>query len=227
MRLEHDLSKTPSLKQQAYDILLDMITSGELKPGMRLTEEGLSKMLNISRAPIREALNMLERDGFTKIIPRCGTIVTNISKNDLMDVWKCRLALEPFAAREATPYIPKEELTNCLIDLNKLESEPYDYNKYVASDLEVHDLYCRHLKNTYMQSFLNKLNIHSARLRWFNELQPDSIDLTHDAIQEHKEIILAFLSRDPEAVYDAMHKHIQNSYTRLISTFPEEEQKEQ
>ena len=77
-----------------------------------------------------------------------------------------------------------------------------------------------------MQSFLNKLNIHSARLRWFNELQPDSIDLTHDAIQEHKEIILAFLSQDPDAVYNAMHKHIQNSYTRLISTFPEEERQE-
>lgn len=224
MSSEHDLSKTPSLKQQAYEILLNMITSGELKPGIRLTEEGLSKMLNISRAPIREALNMLERDGFTKIIPRCGAIVTDISKKDLLDVWKCRLALEPFAAKEAAPFIPKEELTNCLISLNKLETEPYDYSKYVASDLEVHELYYRHLTNTYMQSFLHKLNIHSARLRWFNELQPDSIDLTKDAIQEHKEIILAFLSGDPDEVYKSMQKHIENSYTRLVSTFPEDQQ---
>lgn len=224
MSAEHDLSKTPSLKQQAYEILLNMITSGELKPGIRLTEEGLSKMLNISRAPIRETLNMLERDGFTKIIPRCGAVVTDISKKDLLDVWNCRLALEPFAAKEATPYIPKEELTNCLISLNKLETEPYDYSKYVASDLEVHELYYRHMTNTYMQSILHKLSIHSARLRWFNELKPDSIELTREAIQEHKEIILAFISGNADDVYASMHKHIKNSYTRLVSTFPEDQE---
>lgn len=67
-----NLGAQPSLKQLAYETLQRQIINGQLQPGSRLTEEELSRSMSISRAPIREALNMLERDGFTKIIPRRG-----------------------------------------------------------------------------------------------------------------------------------------------------------
>ena len=65
-----NFGSSPSLKQLVYDNLKERIIQGELKPGTRLREEDLSTDMNISRAPIREALNMLERDGFTTIVPR-------------------------------------------------------------------------------------------------------------------------------------------------------------
>ena len=106
MTTKFDIAANPSLKQLVYEKLQQMIIRGELKPGERLTEEDLSQAMNISRAPIREALNMLERDGFTKIIPRKGAIVAEVSVKDSLDIWKCRLALEPFAAKEACRNIP-------------------------------------------------------------------------------------------------------------------------
>ena len=78
-----DFSSSPSLKQLVYDNLKERIINGELKPGTRLREEDLSTEMNISRAPIREALNMLERDGFTMIVPRKGAIVAEVMKEDI------------------------------------------------------------------------------------------------------------------------------------------------
>lgn len=223
MNTGHNLGETPSLKQQAYDTLLQMMVSGELKPGTRLTEEELTKTLNISRAPIREALNMLERDGFAKIVPRKGTAVTEVSRKDLKDIWTCRLALEPFAAREALPNIPREKLTDCIISLNRLESEPFDYEKYVASDLAVHDLFYQYLDNSYMQTILNNLQTHSLRVRWLNEAQLMDTELMTGSVRDHKAIILACLEGDPEKVYNEVYTHVKNSLDRILAVFPEED----
>ena len=152
-----NLGSKPSLKQLVYDNLRDQIIQGKLEPGMKLTEDDLAQSMNISRAPIREALNMLERDGFAKIIPRKGAVVAGISRKDAADIWSCRIALEPVAAREALPHIPREELEAALEHAVEIESTPYSFEKYVASDLEVHGLYYTHLDNEYMKSILNNL----------------------------------------------------------------------
>ena len=88
----------------------ERIINGELKPGTRLREEDLSTEMNISRAPIREALNMLERDGFTMIVPRKGAIVAEVMKEDIKYIWEMRALLEPYAAKESVKSIPPERL---------------------------------------------------------------------------------------------------------------------
>ena len=79
-----------SLKEMVYENLRNQIITGKLAPGMRLPEEELSRAMNISRAPIREALNMLHRDGFATIIPRRGAIVSLITPEDIRDNWEMR-----------------------------------------------------------------------------------------------------------------------------------------
>ena len=116
-----NLGSKPSLKQLVYENLQNMIVQGKLEPGEKLIEDDLAQAMHISRAPIREAISMLERDGFVRIIPRKGAIVAEVSEKDAMDIWKCRLALEPFAAREAMPHIPTEELEAALKRISKIE----------------------------------------------------------------------------------------------------------
>ena len=202
MTTKFDIAANPSLKQLVYEKLQQMIIRGELKPGERLTEEDLSQAMNISRAPIREALNMLERDGFTKIIPRKGAIVAEVSVKDSLDIWKCRLALEPFAAKEACRNIPKDKVAMALVHIQELERQ-YDFEKYIASDLEVHELYYTYLDNPYMLTILNNLKAHSIRMRWLQENQ-------------HQEILEAFLHDDENGAYAAVQEHIRNSSTRLF-----------
>ena len=211
-----NLGSKPSLKQLVYENLQNMIIRGELEPGSKLTEDELAQSMNISRAPIREALNMLERDGFTKIIPRKGAIVAEVTVKDARDIWKCRLALEPFAAREALPNIPREEMEAALAHLNELETHSYSFKDYVDSDLEVHALYTKHLDNEYLKSILHNLKAHSTRVRWVKEAKNAHSARSYDTILEHKAIVEAFLSGDGDLVYIRVREHLQKSADRLL-----------
>ena len=156
-----DLGNRPSLKQLVYENLQRRISQGELEPGTKLTEENLAQSMNISRAPIREALSMLERDGFVRILPRKGAVVAEATRKDVEDLWQFRIALEPFAAREAAPNIPEDEIQLALDHVTALQAKPYTFEQYMASDLEVHALYYRHLDNDYMKAVLDNLKAHS------------------------------------------------------------------
>jgi len=211
-----NLGSKPSLKQLVYENLQNMIIRGELEPGSKLTEDDLAQSMSISRAPIREALNMLERDGFTRIIPRKGAIVAEVTPKDAQDIWTCRLALEPLAAREALPNIPRQELEAALAHLEEMENNPYSFENYVDSDLEVHALYCKYLDNEYLKNILNNLKAHSTRVRWIKEAKNHRSVSSYTSIQEHKAIVEAFLSGDGDLVYERVRAHLQRSADRLL-----------
>lgn len=211
-----DLGSQPSLKQLVYENLQSKIIQGELAPGTKLTEEELAQSMNISRAPIREALNMLERDGFTKIITRKGAVVAEMTRKDAVDIWKCRIALEPFAAREALPNIPPQDIQTALAHIETLEKNAYTFDDYVASDLEVHGLYYNNLSNEYMRSILNNLKAHSVRVRWIKEVKHKNSDQSQISIREHRKILEALQSNNPDAVFSTVKEHIEKSAERLF-----------
>ncbi len=211
-----DLGIQPSLKQLVYENLQGKIIQGDLAPGTRLTEDDLAQSMNISRAPVREALNMLERDGFVKIITRKGAVVSKMTLKDATDIWTCRAALEPVAAREALPDIPRKDMETAMSHIEALERNDFRFDDYVASDLEIHGLYYNNLKNEYMKSILNNLKAHSIRVRWLKELKQSNSDQSRISIREHRDILEAMLANDPQAVYDTVHAHIEKSARRLF-----------
>ncbi|MFE7423498.1 GntR family transcriptional regulator [Rhodococcus sp. NPDC057529] len=93
------LSGDVPLPKQIYAIIRERIISGEYPPGSRLRERELSQELDVSRVPLREALPLLESDGFIQILPRRGAVVTQLSLRDIEELFDLRLALEPYAAR--------------------------------------------------------------------------------------------------------------------------------
>lgn len=216
MLQEVDLGNRPSLKQLVYDNLQHRIIQGELEPGTKLTEESLAQSMNISRAPIREALSMLERDGFVRILPRKGAIVVEATRKDVEDLWQFRVALEPFAAREAAPNIPIEEIKLALEHVCQLQEKPYSFEQYMASDLEVHALYYRYLDNDYMKAVLDNLKAHSMRVRWIREIRHWGNCDSTASIAEHRVILEALLGQDPQQVFDSVEMHIKNSAARLL-----------
>lgn len=219
MNKKYDIGEKPSLKQVVYDNLQKSIIQGELKPGSRLTEDELTQAMNISRAPIREALNMLDRDGFVKIIPRKGVVVADVTLKDIIDIWNCRLALEPFAAREAFHNIPEEKIRLAMKHIEELKKEPSDFTKYMESDLEVHELYYCYLDNEYMKTLLFNMKKHSMRMRWLEEKAHRDMESIEASIKEHELILEAMLGDFEELVFYAVQRHISNSAERLKNSF--------
>ena len=213
-----DFGSNPSLKQLAYDNLKQRIISGELKPGYRLREEDLSAEMNISRAPIREALNMLERDGFTTIVPRKGALVSEVLKEDIRYIWEMRALLEPYAARLSARYIPEETIAEVEGKLLKVMDHPNDLAQYVNSDLEVHQRLVDYVQNRFLKSTLENMKAHSLRIRWAAEYDNEKTQagIVEAATKEHMEIVYALKKRDPDLVYRVVKRHVENGSERLI-----------
>lgn len=218
-----DFGKTPSLKQLVYDNLRSRIINGDLRPGARLLEGELSKDMDISRAPIREALNMLERDGLATIMPRRGAIVSVFTKEDVLYIWEMRELLEPYAAKISVGDIPEGELRQTEELLLAVQASPEDTQKYVDSDLAIHDLLYRHLKNHYLKAALLNLKAHSLCVRWncerdTSESPTESEAFARTVTAEHFQILRALQARDGQAAYDAVKNHLIRSCKRTVDS---------
>ena len=91
-----------SKAEEAYEIIKRKIIILEMRPTSDISEEALIQELNISRTPIREAIQRLAKDRFVIIYPRKGTIVSDISIDLINCVYEVRLLNEPYMARQTS-----------------------------------------------------------------------------------------------------------------------------
>jgi len=206
-----------SLKDRVYENLKLLIITGKLEPNRHLLEAELSEMMKISRAPIREALNILEKEGLVTIIPRKGAQVSSISKTEVENIWEIRSLLEPYAARNASQKCKEKELCEMEDKLKKILQEPYDFASYLNVDLELHELLYKHLDNKMLIEIIVMVRQNSLRIRNFAEGQSAlTKDIASSDTAEHLEIIKALKARDSERIAAAVYIHIMNSKQRII-----------
>lgn len=145
--LDHErVSSSQTVKAQLA--LRDLILSGELKPGDRISELSVVERLGISRTPIRMALVRLEEEGLLEAIPSGGFAVKAFSESDIHDAIEVRGTLEGLAARFAAERgisaARQAALKGCLENLDELVARPTlsidDFSEYVALNGEFHAL---------------------------------------------------------------------------------------
>lgn len=95
--------EVPSMVDAVVQRLRALIVSGDVQPGDRLVEERLTERFGVSRAPLREALRILERDGLVKSLPRRGYIVIPITAEDVREIYSLRFGLERLAIELGVP----------------------------------------------------------------------------------------------------------------------------
>lgn len=216
---ENILGEVLSIKQLVYNNLRNRIISGELPPGTRLLELELSDEMDVSRAPIREAFNMLEKDGFVKIIPRKGVVVSEVTIDDIYAIWEMRMLIEPYAARVTLDSIPSEEIEELEKEILYVKAHPEEFERYMESDLKLHDLVTKYLDNAFMKATMDNLRAHSLRIRWTDEYTTTGTrhPETPAAVnEEHLKIIAAMKKREPELVQKAFKDHLIQSMSRML-----------
>src|SRR5881227_2547004 len=99
-----------TLWQRVYEHLREEILSERLHPGAELLEVPLSEELGVSRGPIREAIGRLAAEGLVTVKPRRGAVVRSLSKEEFLELYQVREALEMMAVRLAVPRLRAEDL---------------------------------------------------------------------------------------------------------------------
>lgn len=119
-----------------------MILSGRFKPGDRLVEHELATELNVSRAPVRDALRFLAKEGLVTLIPHRGAIVTAISVDVVVDAFSVRAVLEGMAARLAMSRLTAADVARLDAVVHEMEvtGRSGDAVRLVEQDIEFHRL---------------------------------------------------------------------------------------
>lgn len=129
-----------ALSQHAVQSVREAILTGHYQPGDRLIERELAAQMNVSRAPVREALWLLSRDGLVTLLPHRGATVTPISSALVIDVFSVRAALEGLAARLATTRMRPDTLVRLASLISEMEDadETGNTRLLVDQDMEFH-----------------------------------------------------------------------------------------
>lgn len=212
------------LSQKVYRILKTEIVKRYLKPGTKLLEVKIAKQMGVSRTPIREAIRELAAEGFVKIIPNQGVIVSIASIEGTQEVLQIRSVLEGLAARLATKVINGEEIK----ELEKyIEQMEYYANKdnalaFSKIDVEFHELILNICGNSRLIQIRKNLSDQAHRYRIRSLSIPGR--LKH-SLKEHQEIVKALKRKDSEQAGRLSQKHIENVLKNILAHESKEEGK--
>lgn len=205
-----------SLEEKVYKTLEDQILSQKLTAGEAVTEMKLSAELGVSRTPVREALQRLDREGLIKLIPNKGAFVIGISEKDLIDIYMIRMRLEGLAARitaekadESTVRHLREntELTEFFISKGNVE-------RVKDLDSDFHDIIYRACESRMLCKTLSELHRYIASYRKLSLTVEGRIE---KSFEEHKQICDAIEKKDMENADRLMSRHVEHALDNLLS----------
>ena len=201
------------LKNHTYCILKERLVNCIYPPGTLLNEAQLAADLCASRTPVREAISRLEMEGFVKIMPKKGIYVTDISLNDVLQIFQTRIEIEPIAVRLAAPHLPREEL---LAFCGKFKGEAPDIQNGFRLDTAMHLFIIEHCGNRYIIDMMHRIFDENTRVIISSKQNQVQI---HDARLEHLDILNSLLDKDTERAIALMQSHIENCRKAALDYF--------
>ncbi len=199
-----------SLGSRIFVLLRDKILNEEYKPGEKLNEVVLSKELNISRTPIREALKQLELEGLVNSIPNKGVYVLGFSGRDIDDMLEIRYVLEKLAIGFAIERIDEEQLSKLeeICELMEFYATKCDQEKFEELNISFHESIYKGTKSQYFERLLKDINYYIHVTSKHSIRQPKRLE---SAAIEHREIYEAIKERDVEKAKEKIQTHIRKT----------------
>lgn len=203
----------------AYEYIKDKILTWEYPPLSDLSEEAIQKALNISRTPVREAFLRLEKEGFVYIYSRKGTIVSEVTRDLIEEIYQIRELNETFVAVQAMRTIDRnwlEEMKTMILHPPASLTEEELKKYYIDIDRDLHIKILESCSNRYLKTIMRNVYDHNQRIR----MKTSDPARDHDStIEQHLRIIEAFLQQDKEQLEYWTAIHIQTSRQVTASQF--------
>jgi len=200
-----------SFRTQAYQALKQAITSVNIyaqSHEIRLDESQLSQDLGVSRTPIREAMTLLEQEGFVKTLPRRGIFVVRKTKREIIEMIQVWAALESLAARLITLHAKDDDIATLRPLFEEFQgngqSPEGQLDEYSDANIRFHQAVIKMSGNACIADMTENLFIHVRAIRQMTIGQDDR---AARSIADHLKIIEALQRRDTEAAERLTRQH--------------------
>jgi len=200
--------RNQTLRQQVFEYLREEILSNRLEPGTELNELALSRELEVSRGPVREALGSLASEGLVKITPRRGATVAALTPDEFVGAYQVREALETLAIRLAVPRLQEDDIDR-LRELHQTmveEAERGEVNEFFAANAAFHRLFVDRSANRKLQEIYGLLMDQMGRYLARSLALRGTLA---KSVAEHAAILEAISDRDAERAARLLAEHIE------------------
>jgi len=198
------------LVDQIAERLKRDILCGIFKGGDQLLEDHLKQAFGVSRTPLREAFRVLEKQNLVEILPRKGTFVKEISREDIEKNFPVRACLEGLAARLAYRNLTKQAIEELEKLFGKMRdaAERDDFMAYSKHHASFHEVFIQAAENEILVNILNNLRMHTLWHRYTFQYYKEDFK---NSLKVHRRILDLLKSRKthPEEIERVVREHIE------------------
>lgn len=196
-------------ERMVHTILQQRILDGVLRPGERIDLDAIASELAVSRTPVRTALRQLESEGLVTIYPHRAVMVSELSADDLEQIYAVRIHLEIMAAQLAVPNLTDSDIAEIRRIHQEIIQGIDDANlaSFAEKDRAFHLALYRAANNKFLSRLIDDLR--KASLRFLTVYA--SVERLPNAVAEHEEIIAAAEARDASQVVQLIQQNLQRT----------------
>jgi DNA-binding GntR family transcriptional regulator len=196
-----------ALYEEVAELLRQRIFNREMEPGSWIDEMRLAQEMGISRTPLREALKVLAAEGLVTMKVRRGAYVTEVSAQDMRDVYHLLALLESDAAAAVATHATDAQLAELQALHQALESAVSDRDHFFAVNERFHMQVLELANNRWRNQLVADLR-KVMKLNRHNSLFKSG--RIAESLAEHRAILQALLARQPELAAQRMREHFAN-----------------
>lgn len=200
------------MREDIYDALKSRIVEGFYRPGELIRESDVAQEFQVSRTPVREIFQNLQRDRLITLIPNRGAQVTYLELDFFMELVVVKRAMESLSVRLACRWATAADVKALreIVERCKGYQLPDDYLKVLEDDAQFHRSVCRAGRNRLLGDLMRELEVHMDRFYFFTEYITQ--EMLQEFIRDFEVIIQAIEERDGDRASRAAEAHLDQYY---------------
>lgn len=201
---------------QIIDHIKDAMLRGELEPGDKVNEAHLASLLSISRAPIREALQMLVQEGLVVSIPQRGKFITSLTSKEIQDSYFTGGVLEGVAVASQIDQFTDDDfnkLQSIIGQMRQLAENGDNRDKLTPLDNAFHDILLSKTNNNLLVELARRSCRGLSKFLFFRYWCKQFT--TKENYERHQEILDVLRTKNPVAIENCIRKHYKEAGERM------------
>lgn len=212
-KLSEEIMQRKNTPTIVANIIREAILKGELKGGQQLRQAEIAEQFGTSRIPVREALKQLEAEGLVILYPNKGAVISELSANEVQEIYEIRSFLETGAIKLSIMNLTKDDLKRAEKILIDIDNAP-DVNKWLELNWEFHSCLYSTANRPRLLSIVNNLHINVAR---YIRIYLKFMNFEEKSQKEHYNILNACKEKNVQEAINLIEQHLQNASTTLVS----------
>ena len=213
------IRRSATLKEQAYQAILDSIVSNRIQSGKIYSEQWFADSFHISRTPVREALLQFRLEGLMEVLPNRGVVLRTPTRRDARCTFEMRAAIEGYCAAFLASRHQEPEAQRSLERIREtLERCREDFNQ--KDELFIHEEIIRFCGNPLVQEQFDNMRTRIG-IFWWKAIAAEH--RREQVYEEHKAILDSMTAGDEAGALNASYRHSKITLDVLYEQFPFEE----